>query len=351
MLTMVRKKRTETVVTCRTTVGYNGCKVEVYTLTCGELEVEIWNLGARINTIKWRGTDVTLGFNTPQDYIASQSFAGATIGRVSNRTANGQFSLGGAVYRLTRNEGGNHLHGGNVGFDKRIFTAKPVCNGVAMRLVSEDGEEGYPGRLELEVRFIVTENGVEIRYSAVSDKDTLWGPTSHVYFNLGGEKCRNCLDNMLKINAEEYTPAGSGLIPDGRIEKVRGTPYDFTSFRRVGEGYADSRIAAARGYDTNYVLLCGGPAAEAYCAESGIKLQVYTDMPCIQLYTSGALNACRGKSREYRAGAGFCLEAQYAPNAINIVGFAAPILYAGKRREHYIAYKFSDLNFSQCDTD
>lgn len=331
-------------VTCKRIAEYNGYDVESYTVTCGELEVEIWNLGARINAIKWRGEDVTLGFNTAQDYISGQTFAGATMGRVANRIADGKFTLNGKVYTLIKNEGKNHLHGGKVGFDKRMFAAKPLKNGVVMRLVSEDGDEGYPGRLELETCFTVTENGVEIRYSALSDKDTLWSPTCHVYFNLGGERRQSCLDDMLKINAEEYTPADSGLIPDGRIEKVSGTPYDFTSFRRIGDGYSERCIAAAGGYDTNYLLSRAGPAAEAYCAESGIKLQVFTDMPCLQLYTSGSLNSPCGKSHGYHAGAGFCLEAQYAPNAINIVGFASPVLYAGQRTEHYIKYKFSDLN-------
>ena len=331
-------------VTCKRIAEYNGYDVESYTVTCGELEVEIWNLGARINAIKWRGEDVTLGFNTAQDYISGQTFAGATMGRVANRIADGKFTLNGKVYTLIKNEGKNHLHGGKVGFDKRMFAAKPLKNGVVMRLVSEDGDEGYPGRLELETCFTVTENGVEIRYSALSDKDTLWSPTCHVYFNLGGERRQSCLDDMLKINTEEYTPADRGLIPDGRIEKVSGTPYDFTSFRRIGDGYSERCIAAAGGYDTNYLLSRAGPAAEAYCAESGIKLQVFTDMPCLQLYTSGSLNSPCGKSHGYHAGAGFCLEAQYAPNAINIVGFASPVLYAGQRTEHYIKYKFSDLN-------
>ena len=330
--------------TCKRIGEYNGHGVQSYTVTCGGLEVEIWNLGARINSIKWRGTDIALGFNTPEDYILSKSFAGATMGRVANRIEGGKFALDGRVYRLTKNEGENHLHGGKVGFDKRMFTAKPFKGGVAMSLVSEDGDEGYPGRLELEVRFTVTENGVEIVYSALSDSDTLWAPTSHVYFNLGGEGRLSCLDDVLKINAEEYTPADSGLIPDGRIEKVSGTPYDFTSFRRIGDGYAEECIAAAGGYDTNYVLSRKGEAAEAYCAASGIKLQVFTDMPCLQLYTSGALEAPRGKSHDYSAGAGFCLEAQYAPNAINVASFAAPVLYAWQRTEHYIKYKFSDLN-------
>lgn len=339
----VRKLRDETVVTCKRIAEYNGHSVQSYTVTCGELEMEIWNLGARINSIKWHGIDIALGFNTPKDYILSQSFAGATMGRVANRIAGGKFALNGRFYRLTKNDGENHLHGGKVGFDKRIFAAKPLKNGVGMSLVSEDGDEGYPGRLEFNVSFTVTEDGIKIVYSALSDSDTLWSPTCHVYFNLGGEECSNCLDDMLKINAEEYTPAGSGLIPDGKIEKVRGTPYDFTSFRRIGDGYVEECIAAAGGYDTNYVLSCTGLAAEAYCAENGIKLQVFTDMPCLQLYTSGALEAPRGKSHGYHPGAGFCLEAQYAPNAINIAGFAAPVLYAWRRTKHYIIYKFSDL--------
>lgn len=331
-------------VTCKTVAEYNGYDVKSYTVSCNDLEVEIWNLGARINAIKWRGTDVILEFNTAEDYILSQSFAGATIGRVANRIAGGKFVLNGNVYKLTQNEGKNHLHGGKAGFDKRVFAAKPVEDGVRMNLVSEDGDEGYPGRLELEVRFIITENRVEIRYSAISDKDTLWGPTSHVYFNLGGKERQSRLADILKINAEKYTPADSELIPDGSIKGVCGTPYDFTFFKRICGGDNEKRIAAADGYDINYVLSRGDPAAEAYCIESSIKLQVYTDMPCLQLYTTREPKASSGNSHDYHVGAGFCLEAQYAPNAINVAGSVAPVLYARQRTEHYIIYKFSDLN-------
>lgn len=317
-----------------------GAPVYVYTLSSGGLSVDVCDLGARINAVRYRGTDVALGFRSPQDYEESGCYSGATVGRVAGRIAAGEFVLGGERFRLTLNDGKNHLHGGTVGFDKRRFAADVRDGALCMRYVSPDGEQGYPGELRTEVRFSVEDDCLRIDYFAVSDKDTLWGPTCHAYFNLDGEGCGDCLGNILQINASSYTPTGDGLIPSGEVSSVAGTALDFRSPKAIGRDRGAAELLKTNGYDHNFVL-SGEHAARASSVKTGISLDLFTDLPCMQLYSGGAFRAARGMSRPYANHDGFALEPQYCPNAVNIPGFAAPLLKAGVPASHYIKYKFS----------
>lgn len=312
----------------------------IITLKNGNVETDIESVGARINALRVNGVDIVLGFDSVEDYVKSCSCAGATIGRVANRIADGKFTLNGNEYKLNTNNGKNHLHGGNEGFDKKQFTVlEQTDNSVMMEYLSVDGEENYPGNLRFKVKFTIENNSLLMEYNAISDKDTLWCPTNHAYFNLDGVGNGDCLGNMLEINADCYTPVDDGLIPTGEKVAVKDTPFDFTKLKRIGENIGAEQLKETLGYDHNYVLN-GEHAAHAESIKTGIKMDVYTDMPCLQFYSGGQLNGVKGKSGIYNKHAGFCLEPQFCPNAINMQGFDKPLLEAREKKTYFIRYKF-----------
>ena len=312
----------------------------IITLKNGNVETDIESVGARINALKVNGVDIVLGFNSVEDYNKSGSYAGATIGRVANRIAGGKFTLNGKEYKLNTNNGKNHLHGGNEGFDKKPFTvSEQTDNSATLRYESAADEEGYPGNLKFTVKFTVEDDSFLIEYEAVSDKDTLWCPTNHTYFNLDGEHNGDCLSNMLEINADYYTPVDGGLVPTGEKRAVKNTPFDFTNLKAIGKEMSAEELQATLGYDHNYILN-GEHAVHAESAKTGIKMDVYTDLPCLQFYSGGQFNNVKGKNGVYSKHAGFCLEPQFCPNAINMQGFGKPILIVNKIAKHYIRYKF-----------
>lgn len=318
-----------------------GKDIYLYTLKDGDIEVDICEVGARINALRINGIDIVLGFNSVEDYIKSGCYAGATIGRVANRIANGRFTLNGREYQLNTNNGKNHLHGGNEGFDKKLFKIlNHTENSVAMKYESPDGEENYPGNLVFTVTFTVADNSLAIDFEAVSDKDTLWCPTNHAYFNLDGEGKGACRGNMMQLNADYYTPVDSGLIPTGDKRAVKNTPFDFNIIKQIGADFGKEELKATNGYDHNFILK-GEHAAHAESEITGIKMDVFTDMPCLQFYSGGQLNGVKGKSDVYNQYAGFCLEPQYCPNAINMQDFEKPILKEGKMKNYQIKYSFN----------
>lgn len=304
---------------------------EIYTFTLSNenIEADICNLGARVNAVRVCGIDIALGFNSVDEYLKSGSFAGATMGRVTNRIAGGRFVLNGRTYCLNKNEGNNHLHGGNVGFHEKTFNViSQTQNSVVMTCESQDGDENYPGKLTLKVMYTLKDNSLLIEYTAVSDKDTLWNPTNHTYFNLDGENSGDCRNNILRVNADYYTPADEERIPTGEKLRVDGTVLDFKEAKKIGEDF-----------DQNFVLN-GGYAACAESLKTGIKMNVYTDMPCLQFYSGGALKPCNGKTILYDRYAGFCLEPQYCPNAINMEGFEKPVIKKGEYKTHFIRFEY-----------
>lgn len=320
----------------------NGKESYIYSIKGESLLIGITDYGAAINFIKFQDVDVALGFNTVSDYLSSRTYAGATIGRVANRIAGGRFLLNGRPYFLNKNDGENHLHGGVIGFDKKLYeVVNHNKNSITLHCTSLNGEERYPGNLDLTVQYTITGNCVEIVFKAKCDKTTLWSPTNHTYFNLDGENCGDCRNNLLQINADYYTPANSGLIPTGEKKAVSGTPFDFKKLKKISTDFGGEELKATNGYDHNYILN-GEYAAHAESEMTGIKMDVYTDMPCLQLYTGGAINPCKGKTINYEQWAGFCLEPQFCPNAINANGFEKPILEQGKERTHCIRYEFKN---------
>ncbi len=319
----------------------DGKDVFIYTIANKTIEADICEVGARLNALKINGVDIVLGFNSVGDYLQSGAYIGATIGRVANRIADGKFVLDGKAYELNKNDGANHLHGGNNGFDKKRFSVvEQTENSVTMQYISADGEEGYPGNLEFTVVFTVEDNALNIEFTAKSDKDTLWCPTNHAYFNLDGETDGDCRENLLILNADCYTPVREGLIPTGEKRKVIGTPFDFTKIKRIGRDFDSEHLQSTQGYDHNFILN-GEHAAHVESVKTGIQMDVYTDMPCMQVYTGGMLYNCNGKSRVYNKWAGFCLEPQFCPNAVNSIGFDMPILKAGEVKSHFIKLKFN----------
>jgi aldose 1-epimerase len=330
--------------------------------------------GARVDIADYGGTvvrlvvpdrhgvmaDVVLGFDTVEHYVKHSPYFGSLIGRCGNRIAQGKFSLGGKAYTLaTNNSPGGipcHLHGGFKGFDKVLWRAAPVGSpaGPGLRLTyrSVDGEEGYPGNVEVTVTYTLTaENSLHIDYRASSDQPTPVNLTNHSYFNLAGEGCGDVLGHVLTINAQGYTPVDAGLIPSGQIAAVADTPFDFQAPHTIGEriGTANEQLRFAGGYDHNFVLNRDQrpdglvPAATAFEPKSGRLMEVFTTEPGIQFYSGnfldGSFAAKNGHVYAHRNG--FCLETQHFPDSPNQPAFPSVILQPGAELRSTTVYRFS----------
>ncbi len=313
---------------------YEGKEVHLYTISNAEISVGILDFGGILNFIKIKTSggekNILLGYDCVQAYLQCGGYVGATVGRVANRIAGAKFCLDGKEYKLSPNENGNCLHGGALGFDKRFYAAETKDDALALFLVSDDGDMGFPGTLKFKAEFILGGRTFTIKYSGVSDKTTLFSPTCHAYFNMNGGG--DVMGNLLKINADSYTPADSFLIPLGKKASVGNTPLDFTSFKAIGADYA--KLGGGT-YDHNYCLK-EEFAAAAVGEESGISMKIFTDFPGLQFYVG---NPCAFKGKG--GGSGFCLEPQYYPDAVNAEGFEAPLLPAGTEKMYSIRYQFS----------
>lgn len=298
--------------------------------------------------------DVVCGFDSVAEYQEKSPYFGCITGRVANRIAKGKFSLGGKEYTLAINNEPNTLHGGERGFDKRMWTARTYESdegpAIEFTYVSKDGEEGYPGTLTSIVTYTVTnENAVKIDYKATTDKATPINLTNHSYFNLGGHDSGTILDHQLMVTAAKYTPTDETLIPTGQIAPVTGTPVDFTRSTVIGDRIAQITPTTGNppgGYDLNYVLDnqdgSVALAARAVDPESGRVLEVYTDQPGIQFYSGNFLDGIKGKDGAvYDKNDAFCLETQHYPDAINQPNFKSIVLAPGETYRHVCIYKFS----------
>jgi aldose 1-epimerase len=298
--------------------------------------------------------DVVFGFDDIASYESdSNQYFGNTTGRCANRIAKGKFSLDGKDYQLAANDGSNALHGGvKRSLDKVVWDATPfeegANRGVKFQYSSPDGEEGYPGKLDMTVTFTLTDaNEVKIDYSATTDKATPVNLTNHAYFNLGGAGSPTINDHVLMLNADNYTPVDDTLIPTGEIAKVEGTPLDFRKATRIGDRVDELTDTAALGYDHNFVLNQAKPgeltkAAELYDPASGRLLTVSTTEPGIQFYGGNFLKGQKGKGgRTYAHRSGCCLETQHFPNAINTPAFPSVVLKPGETYSHTCMYGFS----------
>ncbi|MBN2162773.1 MAG: galactose mutarotase [Pontiellaceae bacterium] len=335
--------------------------VKGYTLTNKNgMEVKITNYGATITSIivpdrEGNMADVALGYDSADQYVNAlvRDYFGAVVGRYGNRIAEGKFSIDGKEYTLATNNGENHLHGGLMGFDKVVWTAQTVENGVKLSYLAKDGEEGYPGNLMLSVTYTLTDdNEIVMHYEATTDKATIVNVTNHTYFNLKGEGSDTVLDHVLQINGSKTTPVDAGLIPTGEFADVTGTPFDFRQPKVIGKDINanDQQIKYGPGYDHNWVLDRKGGglelAATLYEPKSGRVLEVFTEEPCIQFYSGNFLQGnLTGKSgRVWNRRSALCLETQHAPDSINHegeAGWPSVILRPGEKYDTTTIYKFS----------
>jgi aldose 1-epimerase len=334
----------------------DGYKIYLVTLkNKNGMSVSLTNYGAAIVNLcvpdKNNGfTDVMLGYDDIEGYINGKSSQGAVIGRYANRIGGARFTLNGKDYNLYKNNGDNCLHGGRVGYGRRVWGVYAVSDGenpsAAFLYVSPDGEDNFPAEARIVARYTLSDqNSLEIEYSAVSDSDTVINLTNHAYFNLGGHDEGDILGTKLQIFDDSYTPFNDAQIPTGEIAPVKGTAFDFTAPKLIGDDINAGKIT---GYDHNFIL--GEPgvmrkAAVAYCADTGIEMTTHTDMPAMQFYTANHLGET-GKNGVYRGKfAGFCLETQFSPNTPNLPGFPQCILKKGEEFRFTTEYAFS-VNYS-----
>ncbi len=335
----------------------DGSEADLFTLTNGHgLTVKFTNFGLIITEL-WapdrngKPGNVVLGFDNLPRYLQGHPFFGAIAGRVANRIAKGSFTIGSKTYTLAVNNGANHLHGGKVGFDKKLWKVEgyeltPDKASVQFSYLSRDGEEGYPGNLKVTVTYTLTrENTLEIQYRATTDQATPVNLTNHSYFNLAGQ---GAIDpQVLQIWASRYTPTDEGLIPTGELASVKGTPMDFTEPRPFGPQINQTGLTPA-GYDHNFVLDSGGRrmalAARVFDPASGRKMEVETDQPGVQLYTANHFPAegyeCNGGLKFPPHGA-FCLETQNFPDAVNKPSFPKAVLQPGETYDTTTVFRFS----------
>jgi aldose 1-epimerase len=334
----------------------DGETVDIYTLSNGAgLTAKIMTFGAIITELKTpdrdgKPGDIVLGFDNFEQYAKGHPFFGAIAGRYANRIAKGKFTLDGKEYQLPINNGPNSLHGGLKGFDKKVWKAEAIetAEGPSLRLscFSADGEEGYPGNLNVTVTYTLTpKNELRIDYSATTDKATPINLTNHSYFNLAGSG--TVLDHELMIDADHYTPVDETLIPSGEIKSVTGTPLDFTKTKKIGRDIAQTP-AYISGYDHNFVLNNGGKSL-ALCAraiepKTGRIMEIYTTEPGVQLYTGNNLNgSLTGMNGiKYEKYAGFCLETQHYPDSPNHSNFPSTVLRPGGKFQSTTVLKFQD---------
>jgi aldose 1-epimerase len=320
--------------------------VEVFTLTNRQgMEVRAMTYGGIILSLRVpdrAGTlgDVVLGYDAAADYAKNNSpYFGAIIGRYGNRIAKGRFVLDGATYTLATNNGPNHLHGGVKGFDKVVWTGEPRSDGVTFTYTSRDGEEGYPGTLNVRVTYSLNDrNELGVDYEATTDKPTVVNLTQHSYFNLAGQGTRDVLDHRLQIDADRYTPVDATLIPTGALAPVEGTPFDFRQPVAIGAHIADDhpQLKNGLGYDHNFVLNRSGDgmlhAARVVEPATGRTLDIATTEPGIQFYSGNFLDGTiTGKQgRVYQKRFGFCLETQHFPDSPNQPAFPPTVLRPGQ---------------------
>lgn len=328
----------------------DGTPVELFTIrNANGIEVRAMTWGAIIVSLRTpdrdgRLDDVVLGFDAAAGYANNEPYFGAIVGRYANRIATGRFTLDGRTYQLATNNGPNHLHGGARGFDKHSWDGQPFENergaGVVFSRVSPDGEEGYPGNLEVQVTYTLTDrNELAIDYEATTDKATPVNLTHHTYWNLAGQGSRDVLDHRLQIEADRYTPVDETLIPTGELAPVEGTPFDFRRSTAIGAriGREDPQLRNGRGYDHNWVLnsAAGSLRRAARVTEptTGRTLEVATTEPGMQFYSGNFLDGTiTGKQgRVYRQRYGFCLETQHFPDSPNRAAFPSTTLRPGDK--------------------
>lgn len=329
-----------------------GQKVEEIVLSNRNIEARILTYGAALKNLRvsdkaGKHVDVVLGYDSIKGYEENGGYVGAVIGRYANRIADARFSIDGVCHTLEANEGDNTLHGGPNAYDRQIFTAEQDGeSSVSLYLTDPDGSNGFPGTLQLKVTYSLLEDGLSLRYQAVSDKPTFCNITNHSYFNLNGDG--KITDHVLRIDSDNYTPIDEECIPVEMKTPVANTPFDFTKWKSIGsEINADSiQLINGNGYDHNYVLRKQEGvrlAADLKSEDSGIQMSVYTNKPAIQLYTSNGLyvdfNTKSGKP--YGKHDAVCLETQYVPDSPNHPEWGNVALRPDNQYDYTTQYRFS----------
>lgn len=330
----------------------DGRETEAFLLRNGAVEVAIDLYGARLTTCRVHGVSVVLGHGAVGDYVDERGCLGATIGRYANRIADGRFTLDGVSCSIPPNDGPNALHGGPVGFDRAVWRLAALGatpeTGLMLAHRSPDGDQGFPGALDVTLRFALSADGaLGMAYAARTDRPTVLNLTNHAYFNLDGEGSGAVLDHELAIEADAFTPVDAALIPTGELRLVAGTAFDFRNPVAIGAriGAAEEQLRIAGGYDHNFVLHETPGlrlAARARGRRTGITLEVLTTEPGLQFYSGNFL----GETQRARAGgplfprAGFCLETQHFPDSPNQPRFPSAVLRPGALFSSTTIYRF-----------
>lgn len=330
----------------------DGKPVTLYTLTnAAGNTVKMIDYGAIIVSIdvpdrSGKKVNVTAGFDSIEGYLQRHPYFGSTVGRFCNRIAKGKFTLDGKTYTLAVNNGPNHLHGGEVGFDKKMWTVAEIKTdtavGLKFTLVSPDGEEGYPGTLTTHATYLWdNSNQLTLTFEATTDKPTVVNLTNHAYFNLGGPGSGTVYNHELTLAADQYLPVDETMIPTGQLASVTGTPLDFTSPHKIGERIND--LKATNGYDHCFVVRGKvgelRMAAKAVDAASGRTLEIHTTQPGVQLYTGNFLAGNPGNAN-YKMHEAFCLETQHYPDAPNQPAFLTTVLKPGETLKEVTRFAF-----------
>jgi aldose 1-epimerase len=334
----------------------DGAVVKLYTMESKQLRVRITDYGGRIVSLEapdrhGNRQDVVLGFDTLDQYVSSKFFFGALVGRYANRIAGGRFTLAGRSYETTRNSGENTLHGGRIGFNKRLWQSAIDDDDLVLHYVSVDGEEGFPGNLNVTVRYRLRGTALTIDYAATTDQETVVNLTNHSYFNLAGAGNGDVLDHRLKLLADRYTPVDASGVPTGELRSVAGTVFDFRRFQPIGSQIDAAPLRLAGGYDVNFVLdpparnvARDRPRLAAIVREprSGRMLEVLTTEPGLQFYTGNTLDGSvvAKEGRRYGLHGGFCLETQHFPDSPNEPDFPSTVLRPGEMFHSTTIFRF-----------
>lgn len=336
----------------------DGTPVELYTLSDGKLLVRVTNFGGVVQTIQTpdrdgKMADVTLGFDDVTGYATDSTYQSAAIGRYGNRLGGAAFTIDGVDYHVTANEGKNCLHGGKPGFDKVVWDATSFNAdgkvGVELHRLSPDGEQGFPGNLDVNIRLWLDGTGsLSIAYEARTDKATPVNLTHHMYYNLSGDSANDILGEELQIKADKMTPVDSGLIPTGELAPVTGTPFDFTTMHKIGDHVDDKneQLSYGGGYDHNFVFTSADGTLKSQCVlydpKSGRQLEILTTEPAVQFYSGNGLSGAIGRDGKpnLRRHA-LCLETQHYPDGPNHPNFPDTVLRPGQLYSSMTVLHFS----------
>ena len=296
---------------------------ELYTIKNGDIELAVCTLGATAVSLKFCGKPMILGYEDAKGYLEGDSYIGAVVGRYANRIAKAQFELNGEVYKLYANEGKNMLHGGNdnLPYSKRSWSAEIIDrNSLRLNLHSPDGDNGFPGNMDVSVTYTLQNNTVRLDFCGVSDKDTYFVPTTHAYFNLDGSD--SVLNHKMQMNSKHYLPVDSELIPTGELAKTE-KKFDFSEAKAIGTDFDHAFVL-----DNSHALTVS--AGE-------VELQLHTDFPAVQFYTGSVLPESIGKNK------GFCIEPEFYPDSPNNPQFPSALLKKGENFHKYAEFRFSKL--------